>query len=64
MRDQDRLYGTTEIAALLQVSPRTVRSWIYKGFLKAIRYTPRSPYKIKFADVQAMMNKCRHRRGE
>ncbi len=32
------LYSVTETAKLLKVSPRTVRRWIEKGYLKVHRF--------------------------
>ena len=45
----DKLYTTQAVAALLEVTPRTIQHWIRTGKLAAIRLGggPRSEYRIE-----------------
>ena len=50
-----KLYKTTEVAEMLDVSPSTVRYWIKKGWLKAIRVGKH--FKIKEEDLNEFINR-------
>lgn len=52
----EQLLTVNDVAALLRVSPRTVRRWIETGKLRATRLPGRGAYRIQPADLRAALH--------
>jgi len=59
--DRERIYTTGEIAELLGVAPTTVRFWIKKGWLDAVRIGGR--YKIEGSALLEFIEKGQEGEG-
>ena len=47
--------SVTEVAKILNVQPKTIRRWIGEGRLAARRVPGTKPYKLRQADVDALL---------
>jgi excisionase family DNA binding protein len=47
-------YTVSETAEILRVSDRTIREWIYRQNLRAIRMGDRSPWRIPRSEINRL----------
>lgn len=51
-------YTVSEAAEILRVSDRTVREWIYRQHLRAVRMGDRSAWRIPRAEINRLERGC------
>ncbi len=52
-------YRTAQVAALLDVAPRSVRAFVAEGFLPASKVGERGNYRFDPADVESLRRRLR-----
>ncbi len=54
----ERHYTPHEVAEMLAVTPRTVRTWIELGELNAVKL--RRQWRIPASEIEQVLERCRH----
>lgn len=54
----ERHYTPCEVAELLAVTPRTIRTWIELGELNAVKL--RRQWRIPASEIERALDRCRH----
>lgn len=51
-----KFYSTAETAAMLGLSPKTIRNWINSGELHAVRTSPKGQYRVWEQDLLHLLH--------